>query len=79
MALRQLPAQERREIARWLLEDLQENSLGTAEGEELDTNGGQTPPMPDCSARRRKIFGSKILPNMVLVDRSGVDSTGSRN
>jgi hypothetical protein len=70
MALRQLPPQERWEIARWLLEDLQEGTLSHAEGKGSGDNGEQTPPLPDYSARRRRIFGSKVLPNMVLVARA---------
>jgi hypothetical protein len=69
-ALRQLPPQERWEIARWLLEDLQESNLTHAEGKDAGKNGGQTLPLPDYSARRRRIFGSKVLPNMVLVARA---------
>ena len=69
-ALRQLPPQERWEIARWLLEDLQEGALSHAEGEGSGDNGGPTPPLPDYSARRRRIFGNKVLPNMVLVARA---------
>jgi hypothetical protein len=69
-ALRQLPPQERWEVARWLLEDLQESNLSQAEGKGSADNGGQTPPLPDYSARRRRIFGSKVLPNMVLVSRA---------
>ena len=70
MALRQLPPQERWEIARWLLEDLQESNVSHAEGKGSGDNGGRTPPLPDYSARRRRIFGSKVLPNMVLVARA---------
>jgi hypothetical protein len=70
MALRQLPPQERWQIARWLLEDLQESNLSHAEGKASGDNGGPTPPLPDYSARRRRIFGSKVLPNMVLVARA---------
>jgi hypothetical protein len=70
MALRQLPPQERWEIARWLLEDLQESSLSYAEAKASDNNGERTPPLPDYAARRRRIFGSKVLPNMVLVARA---------
>ncbi len=69
-ALRQLPPQERLEIARWLLEDLQESTLGHAEGKGSGENGERTPPLPDYSARRRRIFGSKVLPNMVLAARA---------
>jgi hypothetical protein len=70
MALRQLPPQERWEVARWLLEDLQENSPSGAESKASDDNGGRTPPLPDYTARRRRIFGNKVLPNMVLVARA---------
>jgi hypothetical protein len=69
-ALQQLPPQERWEIARWLLEDLQEGALGQTEGDVSPKNGGQTPPLPDYSARRRRIFGDKVLPNMVLAARA---------
>lgn len=69
-ALRQLPPQERWEIARWLLEDLQESNLGNAEGKGSGDNGGRTLPLPDYSARRRRIFGNKVLPNMVLISRA---------
>lgn len=65
-AIQQLPPQERLEIARWLLEDLQEGTLSQVTGE----NGDRTPPLPDYSARRRRIFGDKVLPNMVLVSRA---------
>jgi hypothetical protein len=33
-------------------------------------NSAQPSPLPDYSARRRRIFGSKILPNMVLAARA---------
>jgi hypothetical protein len=69
-ALRQLPQQERWEIARWLLEDLQTGALSQAEAKGSDVNGDGTPPLPDYSARRRRIFGSKVLPNMVLAARA---------
>ena len=69
-ALRQLPPQERWKIARWLLDDLQEGNLSHSEGEGSGDNGGMTPPLPDYSARRRRIFGNKVLPNMVLVARA---------
>jgi hypothetical protein len=70
MALRRLPPQERWEIAHWLLEDLQESNLSHAGSKGLADNVGQTPPLPDYSARRRRIFGSKVLPNMVLAARA---------
>ena len=33
-------------------------------------NGASVPALPDYAARRRQIFGDKILPNLVLVSRS---------
>ncbi|HVY69404.1 MAG TPA: hypothetical protein VHH73_05715 [Verrucomicrobiae bacterium] len=69
-ALRQLPPQERLEIARWLLEDLQESAI-VRDGAKTSAGGGQqVPPLPDYSARRRRIFGNKVLPNMVLTARA---------
>lgn len=69
-ALRQMPPQERWEVARWLLEDLQEDAISPTERKSSDDNGERTPPLPDYSARRRRIFGSKVLPNMVLAARA---------
>ena len=69
-ALKQLPPQERLEIARWLLEDLQEGTLSHGEGKGSGENGERTPVLPDYSARRRRIFGDKVLPNMVLAARA---------
>jgi len=69
-ALRQLPPQERLEVARWLLEDLQEGILNHAESKGSGANGEPTLPLPDYSDRRRRIFGSKVLPNMVLAARA---------
>jgi hypothetical protein len=68
-ALRQLPPEDRWEVARWLLDDLQEHTASHATAKTSDENG-QTPLLPDYAARRRQIFGDKILPNMVLVSRS---------
>lgn len=65
-ALRQLPAQEQWEVARWLLEALEESTGTAAKGQ----NGGSVPVLPDYAARRRRIFGDKVLPNMVLAVRS---------
>jgi hypothetical protein len=69
-ALRQLPLQERLEIAHWLLEDLQAGAISQTAGKSSGENGERTAPMPDYSARRRRIFGSKVLPNMVLASRA---------
>ncbi len=69
-ALRQLPPQERWEIARWLLDDLQDATISHAQGEGPGEKAGRTSPLPDYSARRRRIFGGKVLPNMVLLARA---------
>ena len=68
-ALRQLPQEDRLEVARWLLEDL-EVRTGHAEGQASGDHGVRIPPLPDYSARRQRIFGSKVLPNMVLAARA---------
>ena len=65
-ALRQLPAQEQWEVARWLLDALEEGNVSAAH----DQNGSTVPELPDYAARRRRIFGEKVVPNMVLVARS---------
>lgn len=69
-ALRQLPPQERWEIARWLLDGLQEATISQPQGEGSADKAGQASALPDYSARRRRIFGSKVLPNMVLLARA---------
>lgn len=70
-ALQQLPPQERWEVARWLLEDLQADALNAVEGEVVSPKDDRRPlPFPDYSARRRRIFGDKVLPNMVLAARA---------
>lgn len=61
-ALRQLTPEDRWEVVRWLLEDLQEHAASRATDQ-------STPPLPDYSARRHRIFGDKVLPNMVLAAR----------
>ncbi len=63
-ALRQLPAHEQWEVARWLLDALEERAGTAAKG------GSSVPALPDYAARRRRIFGDKVLPNMVLTSRS---------
>ena len=67
-ALRELPPQDKWEVARWLLDELDE--LTPAKAEVSATNSGHAPPLPDYAARRRRIFGDKVLPNMVLLARA---------
>jgi hypothetical protein len=69
-ALRQMAPEDRWEVARWLLDDLQEQTANRAGARDSDDNGQAAPPLPDYSARRRRIFGNKVLPNMVLLARS---------
>jgi len=65
-ALRKIPTQEKWEVARWLLAALEEGTGHAAKGQ----NGGSVSGLPDYAARRRRIFGDKVLPNMVLASRS---------
>jgi urease accessory protein UreF len=63
-ALERLPVQEAQSIARWLqkyLEQQRETSTAAASQTRLR--------LPDYAARRRMIFGDKVLPNMVLLGR----------
>ena len=74
-ALRQLPAQERLKAVRRLIEELEDMLEELGDSPPLQpglstSNGGEAPPLPDYAARRRRIFGDKILPNMVLVARA---------
>lgn len=64
-ALRQLPRQDKWQIARWLLEDLEEYGHDQTTGRASVT----TVRLPDYGARRRRIFGEKVLPNLVLTAR----------
>jgi hypothetical protein len=68
-ALRQMPPEDRWEVARWLLDDLEEQAASQAGAKGSEGNGQATPPLPDYGARRRQVFGSKVLPNMVLAAR----------
>ena len=65
--LRQLPPHQRWEMARWLLENLQRSALRQTEAHNSGENGTPAAPLPDYTARRQRIFGDKVLPNMVLV------------
>jgi len=69
-ALRQMPPADRWKVARWLLDDLQEHTVGRATAKSADLPPQAPPPLPDYSARRRRIFGTKVLPNMVLAARA---------
>lgn len=69
-ALRQLPPKDRWEVARWLLEDLQEHMASQTYAKSSGEAPPTSPAVPDYSARRRRIFGDKVLPNMVLAARS---------
>jgi hypothetical protein len=69
-ALGQSPREDRWEIARWLLEDLREGALGKGASKNAAVDSQTGPSLPDYSARRRRIFGSKVLPNMVLAARA---------
>lgn len=64
-ALRQLPRQDKWQIARWLLENLEEDAHGQA----VEHTAVAPLPLPDYAARRQHIFGGKVLPNMVLTAR----------
>ncbi len=67
-ALSQLPHQEQWEVARWLLKELDDST--ESQTDNPTKNGGQSLTLPDYAARRRRIFGDKVLPNMVLVARA---------
>jgi len=69
-ALRQLPPEDRWEVARWLLEDLQEHTASQTPAKSSGEASPTSPELPDYSARRRRIFGDKVLPNMVLAARA---------
>jgi hypothetical protein len=63
-ALKQLPVQEAQNIARWLQKYLEQ------QGDTKTVAASQTRlRLPDYAARRRMIFGDKVLPNMVLLGR----------
>jgi len=64
IALKELPLQEVQEVARWLQKYLEQKHDGKA------ALNNQAPiKLPDYAARRRMIFGEKIVPNMVLLGR----------
>jgi len=51
-ALRQVPPEERREVARWLLEELQTGAGVMAEAKGSGGNDERVPSLPDYSSRR---------------------------
>ena len=63
-ALKQLPVQEAQNVAKWLqkyLEHQDDTKTPSASQTRLR--------LPDYATRRQMIFGGKVLPNMVLLDR----------
>lgn len=63
-ALKELSLHDAEEVARWL-----QSYLGQ-QGPTPDTGPAQTPlQLPDYAARRKMIFGDKVLPNMVMLGR----------
>lgn len=63
-ALKELPLQEAQSVAQWLQKYLDQQSR---------TRNTLAPQVsvkqPDYAARRRKILGDKILPNLVILGR----------
>ena len=63
-ALKELPLQDAQAIAQWLQKYLEDQSATkTASATQATVR------LPDYAARRRRIFGDKVLPNMVLLGR----------
>ena len=63
-ALKELPLQEAQSIAQWLQQYLDQ------QGRARNTPATQASvTLPDYAARRRRILGDKILPNMVMLGR----------
>ena len=69
-ALGQLPREKRWEIVRWLLEDLHKGAPGKSENNNGEVDGQKAPSLTDYSARSRRIFGDKVVPNTVLAARA---------
>ena len=63
-ALKELPLQEARTLAQWLQKYLDQQAAANP----TRANQGSLS-LPNYAARRRAIFGDKILPNMVLLGR----------
>jgi len=63
-ALKELPLQEAQSVAQWLQKYLDQ------QGRVRNTLAPQVSvELPDYAARRRRILGDKILPNMVMLGR----------
>lgn len=63
-ALKELPLSEAERLAFWLDEYLEQQSTASA----LPATKTEST-LPDYAARRRRIFGDKVLPNMVILSR----------
>jgi hypothetical protein len=59
--LQTLPIEQKWELAHWLLDDLH---TAPANGASIASSKS-----PDYAARRRQIFGDRVIPNMVLAAR----------
>jgi hypothetical protein len=68
-ALEHLPSEQKWQIAQWLLEELEEASQ-TGAGTHSPEDSAGVLPQPDYGGRRQRIFGEKVLPNMVLLARA---------
>ena len=63
-AVKELPIHEAQKLARWLLNYVdQQTAAGGAQPASADCR------LPDYAARRRRIVGDKVLPNMVTLGR----------
>jgi hypothetical protein len=67
-ALKELPIEEKWEIAQWLLDELHSASRKSPQL----TSDGQLPPIehPNYASRRRKILGNQVVQNMVIESRA---------
>ncbi len=63
-ALKELPLQKAQEVAQWLQQYLEQQAGGKSAA--AIPGPGR---LPDYAARRRLIFGDKVLPNMILLGR----------
>jgi hypothetical protein len=63
-ALKRLPLPEAQKLAQWLQNYLDQHvATDTAHGSPASAR------LPDYAARRRRILGEKVLPNMVVLGR----------